>query len=521
MKKAQKILDKLIQSENLSLEQKQELDYILKYISEEETKNKFKIKRISEDKKITQNYLNISIAELESANNKILKANSQLVITNEKSEKNLSRLADANKNLEHLLNQQKVQSEISTTLKNVEKLDENINYVLDLLGKHTKVSRIYIFEDIDNEMTKNTYEWHAPSFNPHIDMFSALKYAEIPKWKSMLTKNGKISIEEIHVLPPKIKKLVQKANIKSILAFPLIVESKYFGFIGFDECTKVRKWSAEEASLLQTTANIISNAFERRLFINKLKKKNIELENSYSAIEKKNKKLNEIIDELEEFAYITTHDLKQPLRTILNFVSLFSDNKTHLLDDEAKLFLNFITESSTRLDNLINDMLKHSIIGKSGEMEWLDINNLIDEIILDLNALIESSSAVIEYKGLPQIHGYKVELNSLFQNLISNAIKYSDKNRSPLIQIDCQKNDKNYIFSIKDNGIGFNPKFNSKIFSIFQRLENSREIDGTGIGLAHCKKIVELHGGKIWADSKPDEGSTFYFSLPFEESKNS
>jgi len=160
-------------------------------------------------------------------------------------------------------------------------------------------------------------------------------------------------------------------------------------------------------------------------------------------------------------------------------------------------------------------MLNHSIIGKTGgKKEWIEIDKLIDDVVSDLNAQIQETNAQIKYIGLPKIYGLQSELNSLFQNLISNAIKYSKQNENPNIEISCNSQDDNWVFSVKDNGIGFDPKFNNKIFSIFQRLENASNINGTGIGLAHCKKIVELHGGKIWADSKPAEGSIFYFSLP-------
>jgi len=519
LKKAIEILAEFKNATNLTPEQKEELDLLISYISKQDKKNNFKIDRLLQDKKITQNYLNISIKELEDANDKVLKVNSQLVVTNEKSKKNVTRLAEVNKNLGYLLNQQHIQSKISSHLKDIANLDKNINRVLKMIGNHTNVSRIYIYEDITKSITKNTYEWHHKDFEPNIQYFQELKYNSIPKWRSMLIKDGQVFTNDTDELSGILKEKIKKNSIKSILAYPLYIERKYMGFIGFDECTKKRNWTEEEANLLHTTSNIISNAFERRLFINKLKRKNIELKKSYGDIEIKNNKLNESIEELEEFAYITTHDLKQPLRTILNFVHLFSISKQHLLDDEAKLFLKFISDSSTRLDNLINDMLNHSVIGKTGgTKEWIEVGKLIDHVISDLNAQIQESNAQIEYKDLPKINGFRSELNSLFQNLISNAIKYSKQDEKPNIEISYSSKDNDWVFSIKDNGIGFDPKFNNKIFSIFQRLENASNISGTGIGLAHCKKIVELHGGKIWAESEPAKGSTFFFTLPKFES---
>ncbi len=248
-----------------------------------------------------------------------------------------------------------------------------------------------------------------------------------------------------------------------------------------------------------------------------LESKNQALKIADQRLNEKNKELQRYIDsniQLENFAYIASHDLKQPLRTILNFIQLFELQKSDNLDEEGRVFLNFIKEASTRLDALINDLLMYSIIGTSGKSEDIDIQTLLLDVQEALSVQIKDKNAqVILEPSLPTVQGYRSELNSLFQNLLNNAIKYAREGIDPIVQISCKEEMNKWVFAVKDNGRGFDPELNNKIFSIFQRLENAQGIEGTGIGLAHCKKIVELHKGEIWADSAPNEGSTFFFTL--------
>ena len=264
--------------------------------------------------------------------------------------------------------------------------------------------------------------------------------------------------------------------------------------------------------LLLLLASLLLYAYRQKMITGKrLENKVVE---RTLDLQKANTKLKHSIEELEQIAYVSSHDLKQPLRTILNFVKLLQQKKSTQLDDEGKLFLNFISDSTARMDQMVNDVLNFSIIGQSAQKEWIDVNRLMHDVIKDLNLQVEEKDAAIVVNQLPKVYGFRPELNSLFQNLISNALKYSKVEETPSIKINCEEAHKMWLFSINDNGIGFDIKLKNKIFGMFQRLENAKNMAGTGIGLAHCKKIVELHGGKIWVESKPDFGSTFFFSLP-------
>jgi light-regulated signal transduction histidine kinase (bacteriophytochrome) len=237
-----------------------------------------------------------------------------------------------------------------------------------------------------------------------------------------------------------------------------------------------------------------------------------------ARVEKMNIKLSVSNKELEQFAYIASHDLQEPLRTISNFVNLFQTKYNSALDADAAEFMDYISAATVRMQTLIKDLLIYSRIGKDESKTAIDCNSLLQEILSDMDQAIKESNTEIISVHLPEIYGSHLELKSLFQNLISNAIKYRKSDVAPVIHISAQPGNREWLFAIKDNGIGIDEMYFNKLFIIFQRLHNKDEYPGTGIGLAHCKKIVELHNGRIWLESEPEKGSTFYFTIPTTKS---
>lgn len=231
-----------------------------------------------------------------------------------------------------------------------------------------------------------------------------------------------------------------------------------------------------------------------------------ELEQTKNELELKNK-------ELEQFAYRVSHDLKEPVRTIFSIIQLIEKKYKGKLDKKADEYLSFISVATGRMKILIDDLLEYSIIGKQDEMINVDCRKLVEDIQQDMQTKIKETNSIIEIGELPVVKGYETELRLLFQNLISNGIKFSKPGVSPEIKIYAEEQD-GWTFIIQDNGIGIADEDKNKIFGIFQRLHTRSEYEGTGIGLAHCMKIAELHKGDIWVDSKLDEGSTFYFEIP-------
>jgi PAS domain S-box-containing protein len=216
--------------------------------------------------------------------------------------------------------------------------------------------------------------------------------------------------------------------------------------------------------------------------------------------------------ELEQFAYVASHDLQEPLRMITSYLQLLEKRYKDNLDDDAKEFINYAVDGSNRMRVLINSLLEYSRVNRHKPFEKVNITEQLEDVIQNLKEQIEKNDAIIKISSLPEVVGDTVLINQLFQNLISNAIKYRSENR-PEIIISGEKMQEKYLFSIRDNGIGIKKEYAQKVFVIFQRLHSKEKYPGTGIGLAICKKIVERHGGKIWLESEIGKGTTFYFTI--------
>jgi signal transduction histidine kinase len=217
--------------------------------------------------------------------------------------------------------------------------------------------------------------------------------------------------------------------------------------------------------------------------------------------------------ELQQFAYVASHDLQEPLRTISSYVQLLARRYKSQLDDDANEFIGFAVEGTRRMQNLINDLLSLSRVGSRGrDLAPTDCNEALKESLANLQAALQESGAEVTHDPLPTVLADKPQLTQLFQNLVGNALKFH-AGEAPKIHISCQPNGKECTIAVSDNGIGIDPRHADRIFQVFQRLHDREKYAGTGIGLAICKKIVERHGGRIWVESQPGEGATFLFNL--------
>lgn len=230
-------------------------------------------------------------------------------------------------------------------------------------------------------------------------------------------------------------------------------------------------------------------------------------------LEVKNTQLEFANKESEQFVYIASHDLQEPVRTVRSFAQMLAGDYGSQLDENGRRVLEFIEQSTVRMSELIKGLLDYSRIGKRGEPHAVNMQTVLDAICADLDARIQEKQAVIEYHGLPEVQGFETDLRALLQNLITNALKFTQRDRPPIVRIAADRDDRDWVFSVADNGIGIAEEHFEKIFLIFQRLHARDGYEGSGIGLAHCKKIIELHGGKIWLESTPGEGTTFYFTI--------
>ncbi|MHC1755145.1 MAG: PAS domain S-box protein [Methanosarcina sp.] len=226
--------------------------------------------------------------------------------------------------------------------------------------------------------------------------------------------------------------------------------------------------------------------------------------------------------DLEQFAYVSSHDLQEPLRMIASYLQLLQRKYQGELDDKADKYIYFAVDGASRMQNLINDLLEFSrVTTKAREFEPVNCEFVLNQVLSDLETPIKESGVAISYDPLPEIMADDIQLTQVFQNLISNAIKFCSKEK-PKIYISAEKESDQWLFSVQDNGIGIDPKYSERIFEVFKRLNKREEYPGTGIGLSICKKIVERHGGHIWVESELGNGSTFYFTLPINpgESQN-
>lgn len=236
------------------------------------------------------------------------------------------------------------------------------------------------------------------------------------------------------------------------------------------------------------------------------------------AIEEKNVELESFIEsnlQLENFAYLASHDLRSPLKNIISFTQLLSLSLGEKLNEKEKKYLDFINLGTRRMQSFIDDLLAYSV-AKNKELVFTEvlINDLVEEIILDQSQLIKEKGANIRCENLPKsILGDFVLLKQVFLNLISNALKFVKKDQNPTIEVECISKKTEYLFKISDNGIGIPKDGQERIFGIFKRMHNRTEYEGTGIGLSICKDAVNKHGGKIWVESEEGIGSTFCFTI--------
>jgi PAS domain S-box-containing protein len=245
-------------------------------------------------------------------------------------------------------------------------------------------------------------------------------------------------------------------------------------------------------------------AFVRDISVRKNKEKQISNQNRKLKVQNK---------QLEQFTYIASHDLQEPLLTLTSFSELLLEEHSAHLNDEGKLFVEFINKSALRMRALVSGLMDYARIGKREKVEIINCNELIDSVLGDLQAKINQTHAIVQVDALPNFMGYTTYIRLLFQNLISNAIKFHKPGVPPVVHIQFSELKDEWLFSITDQGIGIGKKHQEEIFTIFKRLNHQEQFEGHGIGLSHCKKIVDLHEGDLWVTSQLGEGSTFNFTI--------
>ena len=297
-----------------------------------------------------------------------------------------------------------------------------------------------------------------------------------------------------------------RAGLRSAFAFPIMVGGQFYG---------VMEFMSQDVRARDERVIEIANSVGKQVgqFIGR-KQAELALVEANEQLTRKAQELARSNAELEQFAYVASHDLQEPLRMISSYTQLTLRRYGNLLDGDAKDFMGFVVDGAARMKQLIEDLLAYSRVGTRGkEFQRTDCEAAVKRALVNLRAAIGESGATVTNDPLPTLDADESQLVQLFQNLIGNAIKFRGSH-APAIHVSAEEDGDTWILGVRDNGIGIEAQYFERIFMVFQRLHGKGEYPGTGIGLAICKKVVDRHGGRIWVESQHGHGSTFCFALP-------
>lgn len=424
-------------------------------------------------------------------------------------EKAAKKLRQQSKELKNGLVQQTLLSDIALELNAGADFHNRFNSILKRVGEHTGVSRVYIFEDNENATTtSNTYEWCNREISPQMEELQDIPYELIPSWKKILNEKGRVYSEDISELPQDIRNILEPQEIRSIVVYPLFVEEKFHGFIGFDECVRNKRWTHSELELLRTISGMISNAFERQKM--------------QQSIINERDRANRANRAKSEFLANMSHEIRTPMNAILGYSeALFHRMKTTTDKNMVKYILN----SGNLLLSLLNDILDLSKI-EAGKMvvspQPVDLVNVVHEIEMLFTQKAHKKNIGLSFtksSDFPQaLNMDEILIKQVLFNLIGNAIKFTHAG-SVSMKLDFKpKNSKvgALFIEIRDTGIGIPVDQQEVIFEAFNQQEgqSSRKYEGTGLGLAISKRLVEKMGGEIQLVSQVNHGSVFTVYLP-------
>ncbi|NJN59214.1 MAG: GAF domain-containing protein [Leptolyngbyaceae cyanobacterium SL_5_9] len=409
------------------------------------------------------------------------------------------------KQAEEMLKLQSLQSqllaEMSLKIRRSLQLDEILQTAVTEVQKIFQSDRVLIFQLDAEGRGQVVQEAVAPGWSSTLD----LKVQDDCFGSDYLKKyrQGRTyTINDVGTagLEPCLVNFLEYLDVKSKLVMPILLKDQFWGLLIVHQCDRPRQWTSLEIDLLKQLADQVGIALAQAQMLEQATLQSQELARSNA--------------DLEQFAYVASHDLQEPLRMVASYLQLLERRYRGQLDHTADEFIAYAVDGATRMQTLINDLLNYSRVDSRGKsFVLISCSAILDRAIANLQSAIEAANATLTCAPLPEIMADATQLTQLFQNLISNALKFhSDQ---PLhIHVSAQHRADAWLFSVQDNGIGIDSEYIDRIFLIFQRLHSRGEYPGTGIGLAICKKIVERHGGNIWVESQPGQGSTFYFTIP-------
>lgn len=419
-------------------------------------------------------------------------------------QRDISNAEKSEEELRYNLRQQELLAEIALDLNKYIEFEKSVQLVLEALLHHTQVSRIYIFENVDNGLAcSNTFEVCNTGIEPQISNLSYLPYEMVPYWEVTLREKGVIFSEDISEFPDDVREILEPQEIKSILVYPIYVNGVNFGFIGFDECVVHKQWKRSDLELLRAISGIIGNAYEREL--------------ARKSLVLKNEELKKINSELDNFVYSISHDLRSPLLSVKGILNLVF--KTSVLDEKASGLLRTAENSVNRLDETIQEILDYSRNSRLGiSNEWIDFDKMVSDICTDLkyaapkNFLFKKTIS----DDTSKVFADRSRLNTVLKNIIGNAVKYLRRDiDNPIVEIWSRMEDGQLLVTIKDNGEGIEAEHLPKVFDMFYRA--SKSSSGSGLGLYICREIIQKMNGQILLTSEGSKGAEVNIRIPISQ----
>ncbi len=413
--------------------------------------------------------------------------------------------AEAQLQQQHLRSQ--LFAEISLKIRQSLQIDDILQTSVDEVQKIFQADRVLVFQvaaDGSGSVRKEALADHFPSMMSINVTDRCLDERYLDRHR-----HGRVyTTQDLPQLPDGqcLARFMKQFQIQSKLVMPILQNQQLWGLLIAHQCSHTRQWNAFEVELLEQVAVQIGIALAQARLLQQETQQRQELARSNA--------------DLEQFAYVASHDLQEPLRMVVSYLQLIARRYQGQLDEDADEFIGYAVDGAKRMQSLIRDLLSYSRVGTRGHaFRVTDCNEVVQQAVANLQSAIATRQAQIMIEPLPILVADATQLVQLFQNLISNAIKFSHE--QPQIRISAQPTDTGYEFQVEDNGIGIHPEYRDRIFLIFQRLHPRTEYPGTGIGLALCKKIVERHQGRIWVESEPGVGTVFHFTLPAQEMEQS
>ncbi len=394
---------------------------------------------------------------------------------------------------------------------------ESYEGILRMLGLAAGASRVYIFENHEGEkgklLTSQRAEWCSPGILPQIDNneLRGIVFAESPsrRWLPLL-QQGRPVTGRVTDLPPEERAFLESQQILSILILPMHVNGSFFGFIGFDQCDREREWDDPEIYLLKAAALTLSQHIERQLALDEVAYQRQQLE---SRVESRTEQLQLANEELEAFCYTVSHDLRGPLTGIRGFSQLLLE-EMGTADRVERDYALRVLDITDRTLQMIDDLLELSRASRTElQRSSIDLSTIAHTIAAELQLQHPGRKASFQIQDGIVAEGDENLLRVVIHNLLSNAWKYTAKKPAAEIEVGSMQQGMETVYFVRDNGAGFRMAYVEKLFLAFSRLHTAHEFPGTGVGLATVRRIIQRHGGRVWADGEPDQGATFYFTV--------